>query len=142
MKFELCLKPPQKLGGQLSLFKDAIKPGYRQGAIYKTNCNHCEQYYIGETKPWSKMRKIEHLRDVKNSDNNTTALSKHAVELGHSIDCENYKVLQIKTDYRKRKFIESFYLYSLSNVLNDKKNPFVFHLYAKICCRNIIVSVF
>ena len=62
------------------------------------------------------------MRDVKNSDNNATALSKHAVELGHSIDWENYEILKIETDYHKRKFIESFYINSLSNVLNDKKS--------------------
>ena len=39
MKFELCfvLKPPQKLRGLLSSFKNAIEPGYRKGAIYKIN---------------------------------------------------------------------------------------------------------
>ena len=62
------------------------------------------------------------MRDVKNSDNNATALSKHAVKLGHSIDWKNYEILQIETDYHKRKFIESFYINSLSNVLNDKKS--------------------
>ena len=35
-------KPPQKLGGLLSSFKDAIEPGYRQGAIYKmAPCRYC-----------------------------------------------------------------------------------------------------
>ena len=125
-------KPPQKLGGLLSSFKDAIDPGYRQGAIYKINCSDCNQCYIGETQRWFETRKKEHMRDTKNSDNNATALSKHAVELGHSIDWKNYKILQIETEYHKRKFIESFYINSLSNVLNDK-NPFVFHLYTKIC---------
>ena len=62
------------------------------------------------------------MRDVKNSDNNATALSKHAVELGPSIDWENYEILQIETDYHNRKFIESFCINSLSNVLNDKKS--------------------
>ena len=79
-------KPPQKLGGLLSSFKDAIEPGYRQGAIYKINCSDCDQCYIGETKRWFETRKKEHMSDVKNSGNNATALSKHAVELGHSID--------------------------------------------------------
>ena len=79
-------KPPQKLGGLLSSFKDAIDPGYRQGAIYKINCSDCDLCYIGETKRWFERRKKKHMRDVKNSDNNATALSKHAVELGHSID--------------------------------------------------------
>ena len=112
-------KLPQKLGGLLGSFKDAIEPEYRQGAIYKINCSDCDQCYIGETKRWFETRKKEHMRDVKNSDNNATALSKHPVELGHSINWENYK---IETDYHKRKFIESFYINSVSNVLNDKKS--------------------
>ena len=43
------------------------------------------------------MCKKEHMRDVKNGDNNATALSKHAIELGHSIDWKNYEILQIET---------------------------------------------
>ena len=69
------------------------------------------------------------MRDVKNSDNNATALPKHAVELGHSIDWKSYENLQIETDYYKRKFIELFYINSLFNVLNEKKSvcfPFIF----------------
>ena len=77
---------------------------------------------------------------MKNSDNNATALSKHAVELGHSIDWKNYKILQIETDYHKRKFIESFYMNSLFYVLND--HLYNLHLYTKICFRNIIISIF
>ena len=135
-------KPPQKLGGLLSSFKDAIEPGHRQGAIYKINCSDCDQCYIGETKRWFETRKKEHMRDVKNSDNNATALSsKHAVELGHSIDWKNYEILQIETDYHKRKFIELFYINSLSMFLMTK-NPFVFLLYTEICFRNIIISIF
>ena len=45
----IVFKPPQKLGGLLSSFKDAVEPGYRQGAIYKINCSDCDQCYIGET---------------------------------------------------------------------------------------------
>ena len=115
-------KTPQKLGGLLSSFKDAIEPGYRQGAIHKINCSDCDQCYMGKTKLWFETREKEQMRDVKNSDNNTTALSKHAVELGYSIDWKNYEILQIETDYHKCKFIESFYINSLSNVLNDKKS--------------------
>ena len=122
-------KSPQKLSGLLSSFKDAIESGYRQGAIYKLNCIDCDQCYIGKTKRWFEKRKKELIKDVKNSDNNATAFSKHAVELGHSIDWKNYEILQIETDYHKRKFIESFDINSLSNVLNDKKSvcfPFIY----------------
>ena len=134
-------KPPQKLGGLLSSFKDAMEPAYRLWAIYKINYRDCNQFYIDETKRWFETRKKEHMREVKNSDNSATALSKHAVELGHSIDWKNYEILQIETDYHKRKFIESFYITSLSDVLMIK-NPFVFHLYTKICFYNIIISIF
>ena len=101
-------KPPQKLGGLLNSFRDAIEPRYRQGAVYKINCSNCDQCYISETKRWFETRKKERMRYVKNSDNNATALSKHAFELGHSIGRKNYEILQIETDYYKRKFIESF----------------------------------
>ena len=45
-----------------------------KGVIYKINCSDCDQCYIGETKRWFKTRKKEHMRDVKNSDNNATVL--------------------------------------------------------------------
>ena len=35
---------------------------------------------------------------------------------------ENYEILQLETDYHKRKFIKSFYNNSLSSVLNDIKS--------------------
>ena len=81
------------------------------------------------------------MRDVKNGGNNATALSKHADELGHSIDWKNYEILQIEIDYHKRKFIESFYIIRFLMFLMIK-NPFVFHLYTKIYFRNIITSIF
>ena len=92
----IVFKPPQKLGGLLSLFKDAIEPGYWQGAIYEINCSDCDQCYIGETKCWFETRKKEHMRDVKNGDNNATALSKHAVELGHSTIGKTTKFCKLK----------------------------------------------
>ena len=73
---QTVLKPPQKLGDLLSSFKDAIEPGYRQGAIYKINCSDCDQCYIGETKRWFETRK-ENMWDVKNGENNAAVFSKH-----------------------------------------------------------------
>ena len=86
-------------------------------------------------------RKKGHTWEAKNDDNNAAAISKYAVELGHSTGWNNYKILQIETDYHKRKFIESFYINSLSNVFNDKRSV-VFHVYTKICFRNLISLIF
>ena len=73
--------------------------------------------------------------NVKKNDNNATALSKHAVELGHSIDWDNHEILQSETDYHKRKFIESFYKNSLSNVLNNKKSVYFPFIYQNLFSR-------
>ena len=78
------------------------------------------------------------MRDAKNDDKNATALSKHAVELGHSIDCDNYKIFLTKTDYHKCKFIELLSIYSLSNIRNHKKSVcFPCRQNTKICFRLI-----
>ena len=39
---QTVFKPPQKLGGLLSSFKDAFESRYQQGAIYKINCSDCD----------------------------------------------------------------------------------------------------
>ena len=49
-----------------------------------------------------------------------TALSKHALEFEHDIDWDNYEILDIETDFKRRKFIESFFKNSENDELNDR----------------------
>ena len=138
MEFELCLNS-EKLGGLLSSFKDAIEPGYRQGAIYKINCSDCYQCYIGETKSWFEMRKKE---DMKNSDNNTTALSL-STQLNLTIQSigKTTKFCKLKlTTINANSF--NCFLYICFLMFLMIKNLFLFYLYTKICFRNIIISIF
>ena len=81
-----------------------------------------------------KRAKKEHMRGREKMATTTQQLSL-STQLNLAIQSigKNYEILQIETDYHKRKFIESFYINSLSNVLNDKKIRFVFLLYTKIC---------
>ena len=44
--------------------------------------------------------------------------------IGTIINQDNYEILEIETDYHKQKFIKSFHIYSLANVLNDKKSVY------------------
>ena len=77
------------------------------------------------------MRKKEHMKDVKNEDN-ALALFKYTVKLGHLNEWDNYEILKIEADYHKRKFIESFCINSLSNVLDNKTYVFFPSVYRNL----------
>ena len=107
------MKPIDKLENTLSSHKHRIDPFERQGAVYEIPCKDCNLVHVGETKRSFRTRKKEHIRDVRDAttksiEENSTALCKHSITLDHELDWENSKVLTFETNYRKRKFIESF----------------------------------
>ena len=76
--------------------------------------------YIGETGRSFKTRRKEHQRDVKpdiiakltNEELKTkSALVKHVCLNGHRIDWESSAILAIESGYKKRRFLESFYIH-------------------------------
>ena len=122
------MKPGTKLGQILSSHKDKIRYNKRQGAIYQIPCKDCNMVYV-ETKRSFETRKKEHIRDIRNAPSkpanikdNTTALCKPAINLHHDIDWNNGKILEFETDYRKRRFIESFFISNVPNTMNDRKS--------------------
>ena len=62
------------------------------------------------------------LRDVLHDRYDKTALAKHAYETKHDIDWENGKILEYEIDFKSRQFIESYFINSASNPINDKKS--------------------
>ena len=105
-------------------------------AIYEIPCLDCDQVYIGETKRSFSTRQKEHKRDVRNAasgiiKDSSTALCKHATFQKHELDWQNSKILDFETDYRKRRFIESFFIKQKPNVMNDKKTVFLSPIYNK-----------
>ena len=134
------MKPGTKLGQILSSHKDKIQSNKRQGAIYQIPCKECNMVYIGETKRSFETRKKEHIRYQKRSFQNpqiskitySTALCKHAFNLHHDIDWNNSQILEFQTDYRKRRFIESFFINNVPNTMNDRKSISLPSLYFKL----------
>ena len=59
------------------------------------------------------------MRNVRDGED-CTALSKLALEFEHDIDWDNYEILNIETDFKRRKFIESFFINSENDALNDR----------------------
>ena len=125
-------KPPQKIGNLLSSHKDMVDAEHRQGAVYKIKCEDCNQCYIRETKRWFVTRKKEHMRDVRLMKRDSTALSKHAIQSEHEIDWENFEILDLENDYVKRKFIESYFINSQNNCLNDRNSVAFPHVYQNL----------
>ena len=87
----------------------------------------------------SETRKNEHIRDIRNAQSkpanikdNTTALCKHAINLHHNIDWNNSQILEFETNYRKRRFIESFFINNVPNTINDRKSISLLSLYFKL----------
>ena len=108
------------IGNLLSSYKDMVDAEHRQGAVHKIKCADCDQRYIGEPKRWFVASKKEHTRDVRLMKWDSTALSRHAIQSVHEIEWENSDILDIETDYAKWKFIESFFINSQNNSLNDR----------------------
>ena len=108
-----------------------------------------------------KTRGKEHQRDVKpdiiiqltNEDlKKKSALVKHVCLNGHRIDWENSAILAIENDYKKRRFLESFYIRKIDFSFNDKINSLYSELFkfinfrppavaaALVCCHNFFFS--
>ena len=80
----------------------------------------------------------EHKRDSRpkdlakvddNSFNKKTALVKHVITQDHRVDWDHGKILTFETDFTKRRFLESLFIYNSENVINDKENCFYSEIY-------------
>ena len=86
-----------------------------------------------------KTKLAEHERDLrpanlaKVDDNNfnkkKTALVKHVITKDHRVDWDRSKILTFKTDFTKRRFLESFFIHDSENTINDKENCFYSEVY-------------
>ena len=98
----------------------------------------CTGVYIGETGRTFKTRGKEHQRDIKpdiiarlTNENlkKKSALVKYVCLNGHRIDRESSAILAIESNYRKRRFLESFYIHKTDFSFNDKIISFYPGLY-------------
>ena len=58
-----------------------------------------------------------------------SALVTHVCLNGHRIDWESLEILAIESDYKKRRFLESFYIHKTDFSFNNKINSFYPGLY-------------
>ena len=57
------------------------------------------------------------------------ALVKHVITKNHRVDWDHSKILTFETDFTKRRFLESFFIYNSENAINDEENCFYSEIY-------------
>jgi len=102
--------------------KDPVHPIDRQGAVFGVPCGDCDQKYFGETKRSFNTRKKEHITYIKHLHPEKSALDKNTLELEHRMKWSKTQIVTFENDFRKRRFIESFFINSTPNVINKKSS--------------------
>ena len=125
-------KPANSIGNRLVNFKDKNDKFHKPGVVYRIPCKNCNLVYIGESKRWFITRKLEHQRDIKNGKSEASALAKHSIELDHVIDWDKSDILHFEVNYHKRRFVESFFINTLNNVMNEKTSVNFPNLYLNV----------
>ena len=65
-------------------------------------------------------RKKEHINYIKHFHTEQIALAEQASELEHRMNWSKTQIVAFENDFRKRRFIESFFISSTPNVINAK----------------------
>ena len=131
IQIKVATKPLHTVGNMLPSLKDKINKFDQRGVVYKIPCLDYTGVYNGETGRSFKTRLKEHQRDVKPNEElkKKSALVKHVYLNEHRIDWESSAILAIESDYKKRRFLESFYIHKIDFSFNDKINSFYPGLY-------------
>ena len=137
------------MGNILSSLKDKMNKFYQRNVVYKVPCLDGIGVYIGETGRSFNTRPKEHQRDIKpyiiaqqtNEDlKKNHALVKHVWLNRHRIDWKSYAISAIESDYKKRRFLDSFYIHKTDFAFKDKINSFHSELYKLIHFQRPVVA--
>ncbi|XP_046748860.1 uncharacterized protein LOC124412787 [Diprion similis] len=102
--------------------KDVLPSDKRSCVVYKIPCKQCNKVYIGETSRHLHTRVSEHKRNIHDSEDNYTALTKHMVDFDHAFDYDHTSVLDNEPVYYKRLLIEMCNIVSHTNSVNLRHN--------------------
>lgn len=122
-KHENGIKIAQKnlkhIGQLYTKLKDKDNPLKRSNVVYSIPCQNCQQKYIGQTSRTLNSRITLHRSDCRTLKR-TCALSEHAMDTGHHLDFNNYKILHNEKNLTKRLFLEMAEINKEDNNMNKK----------------------
>lgn len=89
---KIANKPQNTTKKLFSNLKPVIQLEEKIDTLYKIDCLQCSGSNVGPSGQHLKSRIKNHINDVKNLKE-TTDLSKHSLETGHSLDFTNVQIL-------------------------------------------------
>jgi hypothetical protein len=105
----------------LGTTKDKIEEGGKSG-IYKIQCEECDKCYVGQTKRNIDIRFKEHLRNVKNQEDDKSPVAEHLLNTNHNI--KSAKLLKNVNNYRELNIREAIEMSkNKNNLLNWDLSP-------------------
>jgi len=108
-----------KLTGFIKRHKDKNSLENNSGVVYKIFCNNCNASYVGQTKRKVKTRINEHIKNIKVEESKHSVITKHMLELNHTFDWQNVKIMDFETNYYKRLISEMLYIKMQDNGINS-----------------------
>ena len=137
-QIKVATKLLRNVGNMRPSLKDKTNKFDQRGVVYKIPSLDCTGVYIGEIGRSFKTGRKEHQRDFKpdiiaqltNEElKKKSALVKHVCLNGHQIDWVSSAILAMESDYKKRRFLESFCIHKTDFSFNDKIISFYPGLY-------------
>ena len=116
---KLSNKASNTLFNKLSNVKQKRTKLEKTGAIYKINCNDCNNVYIGESGKQLRERVKQHEAAVRNN-NISYQVVQHCNDNNHTMDFNNIEILNQNKNVRSRRFLEAFYSASNTNSFNRR----------------------
>lgn len=108
------------IGSIFSKVKDRTNNELLSDVVYSISCTQCNKSYVGQTSQRLKNRISQHKSDIRVKPK-ACALSQHVIDLGHTFDFSNTLVLAHENNYKKRLFLEMFYINKMDTI-NFKKD--------------------
>ena len=124
VELRVAFKSPATIDGVFS-FKDKTPKQLLHNVVYLLSCKDCNSRYIGKTSRNICTRFAEH---QTSKPNNQSSVLKHAQETGHSIDWENWKILDRANRDQKLLLKEMLHIYKHKPELNIQEHSELFCL--------------
>ena len=90
----------------------------QKNLVYEISCKDCPKSYVGMTERKVKSRMKEHQKMIEKKDRKS-ALAKHSIDSGHTIDMEGFSIRSLASDKRDQLLArEALIICSTPNTLN------------------------
>ena len=118
----IIVKKNEKTVGTLyTRLKDRTQNILKSDVIYKLDCKDCDKTYIGHTSQTLKARIAGHKSDSRHN-RQRCMLAVHVNENDHHINYEDANVIATERNYKKRIFLEMFYITTTEDTMNKKSD--------------------